>query len=152
MSALLAAVREAHDAAESIAAMARDEATGAEAKAEGKYDTRATEASYLARGQARRIAELRRLVAWLDRSRQVRAPDRSVVTTGAVIAVVSKRGSRLFFMAPAGGYKVQTHGQSVSVISAGSPIGEAMLGLEVGDAFEVVQPRGSTEYEIIAIR
>ena len=47
------------DAVERVAAMARDEASSAETKQEGKYDTRATEASYLARGQAERIVALR---------------------------------------------------------------------------------------------
>ncbi len=38
-------------AVERVAAMARDEVSSEETKQEGKYDTRATEASYLARGR-----------------------------------------------------------------------------------------------------
>jgi hypothetical protein len=40
------------------ASAARDEATHEQSKAENKYDTRGLEASYLARGQARQVAEL----------------------------------------------------------------------------------------------
>ena len=61
IDALLKTVSAELAALESIASEARDEATSSETKAEGKYDTRATEASYLARGQAWRIVELKRL-------------------------------------------------------------------------------------------
>lgn len=54
------------DGVERMAALATAEATSSESKSEGKYDTRATEASYLARGQAERVGALRRLVSWFE--------------------------------------------------------------------------------------
>ena len=57
IAAILAEVSAELSAMESLAGDARDEATSGETKSEGKYDTRATEASYLARGQAWRIVD-----------------------------------------------------------------------------------------------
>ena len=67
VDALARSANEALEAAERAQAIAADEATSEQSKAEGKYDTRATEASYLARGQAERVVELRELVAWYGR-------------------------------------------------------------------------------------
>jgi hypothetical protein len=43
IDALRAVIAESLDAVERVAAMARDEATSAETRSEGKYDTRSTE-------------------------------------------------------------------------------------------------------------
>jgi hypothetical protein len=58
ISALIAELRLRYD--RSIAALtgAREAATGADTKAENKYDTRGLEASYLAAGQAEQADEL----------------------------------------------------------------------------------------------
>ena len=58
IEALRVDAERALETAEQAQSIARDEATSAESKAEGKYDTRATEASYLARGQAERVVAL----------------------------------------------------------------------------------------------
>ena len=135
---------------ESMAEMARDEATSAETKAEGKYDTRATEASYLARGQAWRIAELRKLRSWLMTD-GARAPTvTECVQTGALVRVVGAR-SEWLYVAPIGGGKASCNGETVRIVSLASPLGAAMEGLEVGDAFEVDTPRGRREYEVVAV-
>ena len=135
---------------ESVAGSARDEATSGESKAEGKYDTRATEASYLARGQAWRIVELKRLLAWLSALDPQRSLEEPVVQTGTLVEVTGAR-TELIFLAPIGGTKAQVGGQTVRVISPSSPLGEAMAELEVGDAFEIETPRGTLAYEITAI-
>ena len=72
---------------ESMAEASRDEATSSETKAEGKYDTRATEASYLARGQAWRIIELRKFAGWLRSEHAVKTLDELVVQVGALVRV-----------------------------------------------------------------
>ena len=56
IEALHVAAAHALETAEQAQAIAQSEATSPESKAEGKYDTRATEASYLARGQAEGLA------------------------------------------------------------------------------------------------
>ena len=148
---LLQSVQEELSSMESLAEMARDEATNSETKSEGKYDTRATEASYLARGQAWRIAELRKLVAWLasDIPRQVLSEP--VVQVGAMVLIDGPR-KEWTFVAPIGGKEAKIGDHTVRVISMASPLGSAMVELEVDDVFEVDSPRGLLEYEIIAIQ
>jgi transcription elongation GreA/GreB family factor len=138
-------------AVEQVAAMARDEASNAETKQEGKYDTRSTEASYLARGQAWRIVELRELLLWaqgFDPLRPLIDPVQAQIG-----ALVQLRGASdpLVFLAPVGGPKLAVAGHEVAVISLRSPLGAAMVGLGEGDSFEVDIPSGLCVYEIEAV-
>ena len=128
--------------------MARDEASNSETKQEGKYDTRSTEASYLARGQAWRIVELRELLLWaqgFDPSAPLPEPAQARIG-----ALVQLRGASdpLIFLAPVGGPKLVVDGHEVAVISLRSPLGAAMVGLGAGDSFEVAIPSGLCAYEI----
>ncbi len=130
-------------AIERVAAMARDEATSEETRSEGKYDTRATEASYLARGQAVRVAELRGLCAWFREREPL--PSEDGVALGSVVRVSGPRPGWLL-LAPTGGPTVQVAGIAVRLISPDSPLGKAMLGVEQGDSFEVEGPQGIVSY------
>ena len=147
---LLLSVQSELASMESLAEMARDEATNSETKAEGKYDTRATEAAYLARGQAWRIAELRKLVAWLSTDFPRQTLSDPVVQVGALVLIEGPR-SEWLFIAPVGGKEAEVDGHTVRVISMASPLGSAMVELQVDDAFEVDSPRGVLEYEVVAI-
>ena len=145
--ALLLATRSSLEAVEAVAEAARGDVGSDETRQEGKYDTRATEASYLARGQAWRVAELRRLAAWYEAFEPRRL---EVVQVGALVAVEGESLDRLF-LAPVGGGSVEVRGQRVRVISPASPIGQAMADLEAGDAFEYRSPRGRQELEVVAV-
>ena len=136
-------------AVERVAAMARDEVSSAETKQEGKYDTRATEASYLARGQAWRVAELRRLSAWFA----VFDVDKHHVARVGVGSLVQLEGPRTVwvFVSPVGGPKVVVDGEEVRLISPRSPLGTAMADTEEGDCFEVKSPKGMVDYEVLAV-
>jgi len=132
---------------EAVAAMARDEIGSDETKQEGKYDTRSTEASYLARGQAWRIDELRRLLAWFE----VFEPrPLQQVQVGALVALDGPRGD-LVFVAPIGGAHAVVDGRAVRAISPSSPLGAAMADLEAGDAFEVATPVGLVSWEVTSV-
>ena len=148
--ALRAAIDGELQSIESTAAMARDEATNTETKAEGKYDTRATEASYLARGQAWRIAELRKLSAWLATEQATAPLTHPVVQVGALVEVNGAR-SEWVYIGPVGGGKATIGRHVIRLISLASPLGAAMEDLEVGDAFDVETPRGQRSYEITAL-
>jgi len=151
VASIIHAISEELHAMESIAGSARDEATSSETKAEGKYDTRATEASYLARGQAWRIVELRRLLAWLETLDPTEKFSEPVAQVGTVVEVSGAR-EELIFLAPIGGAKADINGRTVRVISPSSPIGAAMVELEVGDEFEIDSPRGVLQFEIVSVR
>lgn len=144
--AILAELSTELEAVERVAAMARDEVSSAETKQEGKYDTRATEASYLARGQAWRVAELRRMVAWF------RVFDASVGRTeigvGSLVCLDGPRRTWVF-VAPVGGPKVHVDGETVRLVSPRSPLGRAMADLEADDVFEVDGPKGRVGWEVV---
>lgn len=136
------------EAVERVAAMARDEVASEQAKSEGKYDTRATEASYLARGQAFRVAGLRRLRAWFE----VFDPGEraSSVRLGSLVHLGGHREAWVF-VAPEGGPRITVSGRAVRVISPRSPLGQALLEAEREDLVEVDSPQGLVEYEILSV-
>ena len=150
VAALRAALSDELGALERVAAMSRDEAGSEETKSEGKYDTRATEASYLARGLAKRIAELRQIVAWFEVFDAERPVDPAVAQTGALVRLEGA-ADELLFLAPVGGGRVSVAGWSVTIISPSSPLGAALAELEAGDAAEVETPRGPVTREILGI-
>lgn len=150
VQALRLALGDELEAMERVAAMSRDEAGSEETRSEGQYDTRATEASYLARGLAFRILELRRLVGWFDGFDAEAPLDPPSVQIGALVAL-GGGGDELLFMAPSGGGRVSAGGYQVRVISPSSPLGEALMTLERGDVLEVETPRGPLEREVLNI-
>jgi hypothetical protein len=114
--------------------MSRDEASSAESRAENKYDTRATEASYLAAGQGQRRVELARFVGLIEQA-----------AAGAValplIELRSARGPSWYLLAPeGGGRRVQSVGVDVVVVTPQSPVGRALAVAEVGDTVPLAVP------------
>jgi transcription elongation GreA/GreB family factor len=138
------------EAFERVAAATRSEVGSDETRQEGQYDTRATEASYLARGQARRIAQLRRVMAWLEAFDPSLPLEPALVQVGALVALDGHR-RELLFVAPVGGGRVQVGPHTVQIVSPSGPMGRAMAELELGDGFEVDSPRGVLDYEIVAL-
>ena len=129
LRALLVSVEDDLAGVESMLAMARDEATSSESRSEGKYDTRATKASYLARGQAERVAALRRDRVWLQT--RMRADRDSEL---ALIRVTDGTRQRWFLVSPVcGGRSVRIADATVVVVTPGSPMGEELDGAECGD-------------------
>ena len=126
-------------------------ATHEETRAEDPKDTRATEASYLARGLAERAEQLE---AELERLNAFAAPamaSEDVVKPGALVRVEEAEGGAetIYFLLPAGGGEVLSLGEvRVRVLSPRSPIGRALVGREVGDDFSVDLPRGRMTFFI----
>jgi len=137
-------------ALERVAAATRAEVSSDETRSEGKYDTRATEASYLARGQARRIAQLRRQLVWLERFDPARPLDPPLVQVGALVQLQGER-VELLFVTPMGGGRLQVGPHTVRIISPRGPLGEELMELEEGDELEVDSPRGLQRYEVLAV-
>ena len=130
-----------------VTADARGEATGSESKAEGKYDTRATEASYLAAGQGRRLAALRQLAAWLDQLEHSEDSGAShAVQVGSLVLLTGAGGAdgveRWVLVGPVGGPSVEVHGTTVQLVSLASPLGASLEDAEAGDELELESPRG----------
>ena len=123
---------------EQMLAAAKETSAGAtdpENKAEGKYDTRGLEASYLAAGQGEQVAEL---AAALEMFQPSTFPD---FETGAEIAsgalVEANFGGELlyFVLSPkAGGLTCDFGGIEVTVLTPEAPLRQKMMGLKAGDS------------------
>ncbi|GAB4558643.1 MAG: elongation factor GreAB [Haliangiales bacterium] len=129
-------------------------ATHDEAKPESDKDTRAIEASYLARGLAERVASLRTAAAKLQRL-QVRAFDEDEDDAIALTALVGLADGDdeddlvRYFVLPAGaGIKLDHAGEVIRVVTPESPVGQALLGRRCDD--EVTVPaRGGARSKVI---
>lgn len=127
-------------------------ATHEESKPENDKDTRALESSYLARGQAKRVLELReelaRLVAMECRAFQSDTP----IALSAVVELESNEGSVIYWLVPAGaGSTLDVDGQHVRVVTPHSPLGRGLLRKQCGDSLEVHTPQGLREYEVVRV-
>jgi transcription elongation GreA/GreB family factor len=128
-------------------------ATHEESRPENDKDTRALEASYLARGLARRVGELedavRRLAAVELRGF---AEDDAIAATAVVDLEDDDGRSQRYFLLPAGGgVKVDAAGGPVQVLTPGSPLGRLLLGKRVDDQVELRTPRGARALAVTAV-
>ena len=156
-SALVASLRE--QIAREIAIMkkaardAADAATHEEAKPENDKDTRGLEASYLARGQAERVRELERS----DNALQflaIRDPGEGArVALGALVTIDEAGLPATYFVCPVGGgMRVKTANVDVLVVTPQSPVGQALVGKEVGDVVQVRIRGGTRQLEVVEVR
>ena len=122
----LATARAAH-------AAAAEGAFHEEAKPENDKDTRGLEQSYLARGQAARVAELEHAIVTVT---ALTTATSTRVALGALVTIDEDGNERTLYIAPAGGGLSLADG-AVTVITPASPIGRALLGKVVDDDAEV---------------
>ena len=138
---------------------AKDAAAGAtheENRAEGDKDMRATEASYVARGQASRASEMEEALV------RVSALELLDFKPGARIAIsalddLEQDGKRLrYFLVPAaGGERLKVAGYEIQTLTPQSPLGRALLGLSEGDDAELPARQAGERarcYEIVKVR
>lgn len=119
--------------AKAVLAATHEAATHAESKAENKYDTRGLEAAYLADGQRRRLHEIETALA-AYRNLQLTSGSNECVRVGALLCLEHDGHERWFFLGPdAAGLKLQHEGREILVISPRSPLGQSLLGRQVGD-------------------
>jgi GreA/GreB family transcription elongation factor len=118
-AALIAQLAVALDAALAAHAAALEGATHTEARAENDKDTRGLEQSYLARGQAQRVAELEAGIAAVTalvlRDFAAGAP----IALGAVVTVDEDAERKRLFIAPHGGGSVLAGGGGVVALGGG---------------------------------
>jgi hypothetical protein len=115
-------------------------ATNEESKPENEYDTRALEASYLAGAQAKRVAEIQEvLTVFKNINLKPFAPDDPIQNSALVDIEVDGKPSRMFVLPLGGGESVEFGGKTVQIVTPGSALGKALLGMHAGDSntFEV---------------
>ena len=128
-------------------------ATHEEARPENDKDTRALEASYLARGLAERVALLENTAASLA-SAKLRAFDAdSPVALFALVTLQPERGAEShYFVVPAGGGVRLTQGSyTITTITPDAPLGRALVGAYEGDEISVQTPQGARAMEIVRV-
>lgn len=109
-------------------------ATDPDSKAENKYDTRTLEASYIARGQAKRVTELQEAVQAFSALSGFELDEGSVASLGSLVAVEGPDGVDHYFIGPAaGGTEILHEGREVVIITPSSPMGQKLVGRRVGD-------------------
>ena len=113
-------------------------ATDPGSKAEGKYDTRSLEASYLAAGQARQVDELAEAVRTFE---TLKLPDfdaGEAIDAGALVTVHLAGVTAVFLLAPSSGGLVVSHeGVEITLLTPSSGLYQKLLGMKVGDALDV---------------
>jgi len=133
---------------EKAAQAAHELATQGDVKSEGKYDTRAIEASYLAGAQAKRVEEIKLDIQMLE-DINIDLPASKQMQLGSLGLFSCNGQDRLYFLSStSGGTILVQNNHTILIISVFSPIGDAALGLSVGDSFEVETPKEVREYHI----
>lgn len=166
LDALLARLTEEFERAKAQALDAAEGATHEDNKAEGDKDMRSTEASYIARGHAQRTAQLEQAISRLSHLALVSFGDGDAIQNTALVELraVPARGatttsgpartktSLWYLLLPvAGGERIPFGETVVQSLTPSSPLGEALIGLSVGDEAEVESPQGSRVYEIVSV-
>ena len=123
------------------------EATDEENRAENKYDTRGLEASYLAAGQANKVAELESALKTFEGLKEQSASD--AVEIGSLIELQQDGFVEWYFVGPtAGGTEIEIDGTEVLVITPESPLGSQIMGLEAG-AKDSLELGGQTQKAVV---
>jgi transcription elongation GreA/GreB family factor len=135
---------------------AADGATHEENRAEGDKDMRATEASYVARGQAGRASEMEEALVRVSTLELLKFKPGARIAISALVEL-EHDGKRLhYFLVPAaGGERVQLSGTEVQTLTTQSPLGKALLGLCEGDEAELPARKPGEQprvYEIVKVR
>lgn len=126
------------------------DATHAEAKPENMKDTRALEQTYLARGQAGRVEELRHGVAAL-RAMPLQPPGTATtVAVGTLVTLEEDDRTRLLFIVSYGGGQTLAGG-AVQVVTPSSPLGAALVGKRCGDVCDITLGGRARELCIVEV-
>lgn len=121
-----------------------------DSRAESDKDTRAIEASYLARGQAERAEALEADVHKVQAMRLRSFGGDEPITLSAVVRLRADDDTeRTVFLAPAGGGVSLPGG--VKVVTPQSPVGRALTGARLGDVVLVERAAGAQELEIVSV-
>ena len=137
LTKIRAELRAALDRLSRAAIEAHAAATDPGSKAEGKYDTRSLEASYLAAGQARQVDELAAAVRTFE---SLKLPDfdfEDAVDAGALVEVEQDDELSWYLLVPAAGGTVISHdGMEVTLLTPASTLYQKLIGMRRYESLE----------------
>jgi len=125
-------------------------ATDPDSKAENKYDTRSLEASNVARGQAKRVAELSEAVQAFAAMSGNSLESNAAVTLGALVSLQMPDELAHYFLGPfAGGTEIVHERHEVVVITPASALGQKLVGRRAGD---ILTLHPGTTAKVVTVR
>lgn len=129
-------------------------ATDDENVAENKYDTFALEASYLAHGQAQRVAECKADISAYQHLLAAMPTQQDTVVVGHLVVLEDHDGNvKNVFLGPAaGGLKFTIDGQDVIIVTPTSPFGEALLGRSIDEEVDIHINNNVIWFDVISIK
>lgn len=137
---VVSALRENLEVLRKAAVETHKDSTGDNSKAEGKYDTRGLEASYLAEAQAAKVVQLEEHIAKLEQIPTDDFDDSEAISQGAMVLVSTDSDELAYILLPAGGgMTYETQGLEFTVITPASPIGSLLTGKCVGETIDLAQ-------------
>ncbi|WP_265596252.1 hypothetical protein [Verrucomicrobium sp. BvORR106] len=127
-------------------------ATDPGSRAENKYDTRSLESSYLARGQAIRVAETEESLVTYRSMRCRPFGEEEPAALGALVQLSGPEGNSFYFLGPsAGGTEVMHEGSEVLVITPSSPLGQLLVGKKKGQEILMPGARAPQKSKVVAV-
>ena len=127
-------------------------ATDPDSRAENKYDTRSLEASYLARGQALRVAETSEALAAFTSLQPRSFGPADPILEGALVELLGPDGRFFCFFGPAaGGTEIPLGDTTVMVVTRSSPLGSRLLRQSAGATIELSPGRPSSRLRILSV-
>jgi transcription elongation GreA/GreB family factor len=149
---IIEALRKEIDSYTKAARAAHAEATHEECKAEDKYDTRGLEASYLARGQSRQVAETEKAVEDFQKMRVHDWRPGEPVEVGALVELQLGKEKVFYFMGPkAGGTEITVDKKEILVITPHAPLGQQLMGRKAGDKIKFQAAGSSSDCVILNV-
>lgn len=133
IQAIIDALREEFETLRRSSRETRAAGNDAESKAEDKYDTRSTEENYLADGLAKQAQAAADAAKAYDNFPLKVFGAKMPIDLGALVQVKFPDEIEWFFLGPGGGgLELECEGRHVTVITAESPLGGQLIGLQAG--------------------
>jgi transcription elongation GreA/GreB family factor len=153
LAALLDKLRRDYEEVVAAQKATAEGATHEESRPENDKDTRALEATYLARGLAERVDDLREAVTRLKNLSDAPITGDGPVSVPALVTLEDEDGGVVrYLLAPVGGgTELTIDGDIVKVITPSAPVGQALKGQHVGDDVVVRTPKGKRELVVEAL-
>lgn len=146
---LLETLREEVKHAAEASRDAAEYATNEESRAESKWDTQGLEASYLAAGQAGQAKQWADAVEALQSEREDLLRPYEQIALGALFCCDFNGETEYYFLAgAAGGQTVVVSGVEVTIITPQSELANRLLGLGLGDTFELRNGRAGRIHSV----
>lgn len=135
---VLESLKTSHSTLKKAVAESDANSSSDESKSESKYDTRGVEASYLAEGQREFLNKQEADLKKLEYLKSVDEPER--VLLGSLVVLSHAQGEENYIVLPAGaGIEVEYEDIFYTVITPASPIGQSLLGIELGSSVNIPQ-------------